>query len=86
MKEKIKIMMIVIFSIFLLYIAYGEILTYRYNYVCSIPQKMEYITNHINNGFPNSNKQILQNNNIIVKYGDGFDSPNIQYIEYDTNM
>lgn len=89
MKEKIKIVIIAIFSIFLLYIAYGGVSTYRYNYVYSTPQKMEYIVNHINNGFPKSNKSLLEsgkfkNNHIKIYYGSGLEKDKVLCIDYET--
>lgn len=71
-----------------LYLGYAGLRTYEYNHVYSTTQKMTYIINHINNGFPKSNKTLLQgnnfkNNDVKFSYGSGFDNK-ILGIEFQT--
>ena len=88
-KKVLKTILRVILILLILYLGYAGLRTYKYNHTYSITQKITYIVNHVNDGFPRSNKIILQsikfkNNNVEINYGSGFDHNKIECIEYQT--
>lgn len=63
MRKKLKLIFGTIILFFVLYLLYGGVLSYCYNHVYSTTQKITYIANHANEGFPETNKALLQSEN-----------------------
>lgn len=88
-KKLLKNTLRVILVLLILYLGYSGLKTYKYNHIYSTTQKITYIVTHVNDGFPESNKNLLQsnkfkNNDVKFSYGSGFDHNKILGIDYQT--